>query len=109
LEAVGARAGDECIRALPEGDTLLAHLSRQPMMLIEADACRERQVWRYADEHPSPVPVVDVEIVLDDPSLGDVKMPAIGARVANSGTNEDRKIRSAERGAFSVVNVQQVT
>src|SRR5882724_7636356 len=85
LEAVGTRACDECIRALPEGDTLLAHPSRQPMMLIETDACRERQVGRHPDQHPSPVPVVDVEIVLDDPSLGDVKVPAIGALVTDSG------------------------
>ena len=83
LEAFGLGASDEGIGALLEVDALLTHAVGQPMMLIEADAGGERQVGTDADEHPSPLPVVDIEIVLDDPAVGDLKMPAVRFAVAD--------------------------
>src|ERR1700732_5556375 len=52
------------------------------MMLIEADAGGERQIGTDADEHPPPLPVVDIEIILDDPAVGDLQMPAVRFTVA---------------------------
>ena len=52
------------------------------MMLIEADAGGERRIGTDADEHPPPLPVVDIEIILDDPAVGDLQMPAVRFTVA---------------------------
>ena len=46
-------------------------------MLIETDACRKREVGREANEHSAPVASVDVEVVLHDPALGQLQVPAI--------------------------------
>ena len=77
LKALWRRAVDEGIGALLEVDALLTHLVCEPVMLIEADAGGERKVGTDADEHPSPLPIVDVEIVLDNPSVRDLQMPAV--------------------------------
>ena len=77
LEAIGRRASEEGIGALLEVDALLAHSVGQPVMLIEADAGGERKVGADAHEHPSPLPVVDVKVVLNDPAVGDLKMPSV--------------------------------
>jgi hypothetical protein len=67
LKALGFGASREGIATLLEVDALLPHAIGQPMMLIEADAGGERQVGTDANKHPSPLPVVDIEVVLDDP------------------------------------------
>lgn len=82
LETLGFGASDEGIGALLELYALLTHAIGQPMMLIEADAGGERQIGTDADEHPSPLPVVDIEIILDDPAVGDLQMPAVRFTVA---------------------------
>src|ERR1700719_2360727 len=74
----GERVGE-----LLEVDALLTHAVGQPMMLIEADAGGERQVGTDADKHPSPLPVVDIEVVLDDPAVGDLKVPSVRLAVAD--------------------------
>ena len=74
---------DEGIGALLKVDALLAHPVRQPVMLIEADPRRERQVGADAHEHAAPALVVDIEVVLDDPALGELQMPAVGRLVAD--------------------------
>src|SRR5262245_40820330 len=43
--------------------------------------------------HPSPVPVVDVNVVLDDPPVGDLEMPAVCPLVANGGHDARRFAR----------------
>ena len=60
-----------------EVDALLAHPVRQPVMLIETDPGGERQVRAHAHEHPAPALVVDIEVVLHDPAVGDLQMPAV--------------------------------
>src|SRR5580700_10548511 len=70
-------APQECIGALLKIDALLAHAHCQPMMLIEADAGRERQVGAHTYEHASPMLVVDVEVVLHYPALRHLQMPAV--------------------------------
>src|SRR6516162_4905491 len=69
--------------ALLEIDALLAHAVREPMMLIEADAGGERKVRTDAHEHSPPLPVMDVEIVLNDPAVCDLQMPSVGLAVAD--------------------------
>src|SRR2546422_11488903 len=58
-------------------DALFAPPHSQPVMWMEADAGRERQVGTHADEHAAPALIVDVEVVLHHPPLRDLQMPAI--------------------------------
>src|SRR5205814_2449333 len=53
------------------------------MMLIETDSRRERQVRAHAHKHSAPAPVVDIEVVLHDPAVGDLQVPAVRLPVAN--------------------------
>ena len=46
-------------------------------MLVEADSSREREVGAHTREHAAPSLVVDIEIVLNDPALGELQMPPI--------------------------------
>ena len=56
-------------------------------MLIETDARRERKIGAHPDKHPAPLGIVDVEVVLVDPALLQLEMPAIVFGVARSGQN----------------------
>ena len=85
LEALWYRAFEKGIGALLEVDALLPHPVREPVMLIEADASGERKVWTDAHEHPSPLPVVDIEVVLHNPAVRDLQMPAVRLAVADRG------------------------
>src|ERR1700746_1887743 len=85
LEPLRRRAFGEGIARLFEVDAFLAHPVRKPVMLIEADAGGERKIRTDAHEHPSPPPVIDVEVVLHDPSVCDLEMPSVGLAVADCG------------------------
>jgi hypothetical protein len=50
----------------------------------EADAGGEWKVRADAHEHPPPVPVIDVKVVLNDPALGHLKMPSVRGLIADS-------------------------
>ena len=52
-------------------------------MLIETNPGGEREIGAYAHEHPTPAAVVDIEVVLHDPALGDLKVPAVCLLVAD--------------------------
>jgi hypothetical protein len=56
-------------------------------MLVETDACRKREVGREANEHSAPVAIVHVEVVLNDPALGQLQVPAIVLFVPDGGEN----------------------
>jgi hypothetical protein len=90
---LGGACVDKGVRASLKIDALLAHPVWQPMKLIEADASRGRHVGALADKHPSPLPVIDVKVVLDDPSIGDLKVPAVCPLVADSDLNA-RRVRA---------------
>ncbi len=62
------------------------------MMLVEAEACGERQVRAHAHEHAAPSPVVDVEIVLHDPTFGEL-LPAVAGLVADGDQDAGRFAR----------------
>ena len=66
-----------------EVDALLVHAVREPMMLIEADAGGEWKIRTDAYEHSPPLPVIDVEVVLNDPAVCDLQMPSVGFVVAD--------------------------
>jgi hypothetical protein len=68
---------------LLEIDAPLAHAVGEPVMLIETDPRRERQVRAHAHEHPTPAQVVDIKVVLHDPAVSDLKMPAVRLSVAD--------------------------
>src|SRR6266699_5581377 len=53
-------------------------------MLIPAHASRKRQVRAPADEPAAPALVVHVEVILHDPTLRDLQMPAIVLLVPDS-------------------------
>src|SRR6266498_1102519 len=81
LEPLRVRALQEGVGALLEADALGPQLIRQPMVLVETDAGGERKVRTDAYEHAAPAPVVHVEVVLDDPALSELQVPAVVLRV----------------------------
>ena len=93
LEAFRRCTLDEGVGALFEGDALLAHPVGEPVMLIETDSSGERKIGTQADEHPSPPAVIDIEIILNDPAIGDLKMPSVRLAVADCSQNARRFAR----------------
>src|SRR5262245_17683191 len=59
-------------------------------MLIEADAGGERKVRTDAHEHSPPPPIIDVEIVLNDPPVCDLEMPSVGLVVTDGSHDAGR-------------------
>src|SRR6266481_8165768 len=69
LQALGIGTVEESVGTLLERDSFLAQAVGQPVVLIEADSGREREVGTNPHEDASPAPVVDVEVVLPHPAL----------------------------------------
>ena len=90
LETLGCATPQKRIRALFEVDVLLAHAVGQPVMLIETDPGGKREIRAHAHEYPAPAWVVDVEVVLHDPALGDLQVPAVRLLVADGGHDPGR-------------------
>src|SRR5712671_3484246 len=84
LQALRNCAFQEGIGGLLESDTLLAHAVGEPMVLIEADAGGEWQVRADAHEHSSPVPVIDIKVVLNDPALRELEVPSVSDLVSSA-------------------------
>jgi hypothetical protein len=85
LQAIGSCAFQEGIGNLLESDAFLTHAVRQPMVLVEADTGGERKVGADAHEHSSPIPVVDVKVVLNDPALRKLQVPSVRDFIADGG------------------------
>src|SRR5918994_448684 len=83
LEAFGDTASHQGIGALLKVDTLRPEPIGQPVMLVQIDPRREGKVRAEPDEHPAPVAIVDVEVVLDDPPLGQLQVPPVILLVAD--------------------------
>jgi hypothetical protein len=75
LKPLGVRATQEGIGGLLS--VLLLHAAGEPVMLVETDACRKRKIGGDANEHSAPVTTVQVEVVLNDPALSQLQVPAI--------------------------------
>ena len=84
MQTIGCGAFQKGIGKLLESDAALAQAIGQPVVLIEANAGGEWKIGAHANEHSPPVPVVDVEIILNHPALGDLKMPSVRELVADS-------------------------
>jgi hypothetical protein len=87
LQAIGGRAFQEGIAPLVELDALVSHAICQPVMLIEANPGGEWKIRADSDEHSSPDPVVDVEVVLGDPAVSDLQMPSVLTSDGNHDTS----------------------
>lgn len=83
METLGSAASEKSVGALLEIDAFLAHAVRQPVMLVEAHPGRERKIRADANKDPAPALVVDVKVVLHDPAIRDLKMPAVELLVAD--------------------------
>src|SRR6516165_12599512 len=70
-------ASEERIGTLLKIDAFGAHALSQPVVLIETNARRKRQIGTDAHEHPTPVLVVNVKVILDDPTLRQLEVPAV--------------------------------
>jgi hypothetical protein len=79
LHSIGCCAFQEGIGELLESDAVLAQAISQPVVLVEADTGGEWKVGADAHEHSSPVPVINVKVVLNDPAISDLKI-AIDSR-----------------------------
>ena len=90
LEPLRVAAFQEGVGALLEVDLLLAHPVGQPVMLIQADTGSEGKVGAHSYEHPPPAGVVEIEIVLDDPTLRHLQMPLVVLLVAVGDQNPPR-------------------
>src|SRR5467141_1617099 len=93
LQARGLGTAEESVGALLERDSFLPQTVGQPVVLIEADAGRERKIGTHAHEHASPAAVVDIEVVLHDPALGELQMPAVVLRFADGDDDACRLAR----------------
>jgi hypothetical protein len=62
---------------LLEVDAFRPEFVGQPVVLVQTEAGREGEIRAHADEHPAPAGIVHVEVVLHDPALRELEMPAI--------------------------------
>src|SRR5262245_12923936 len=69
LKPLGCGAFEESIGTLLEPNALLTHTVGEPVMLVEADPSRERKVGTHANKHAPPAGIVDVDVVLRNPTL----------------------------------------
>jgi hypothetical protein len=97
LKALGVAAFQEGIGALLEVDLFLSHPDGEPVMLIQTYAGGEGKVWAHAHEHASPTGVVQIEVVVIDPALVHLQMPAIILFIAVGDQNPSRLPGSYDR------------
>jgi hypothetical protein len=86
LQPIGGCAFYKCVGKLLEPDAALAQATGKPVVLIEAETGGKRKVGAYAHEHSSPVSVINVEVVLNDPALSDLEMPSVPNLIATPGS-----------------------
>lgn len=84
LEAVGVAALEERVSALPKGDPFFSEPVGQPVMLVQADARREREVRTHAHTQAAPALVVEVDVAVRHPPLGELEVPPVVGRRADS-------------------------
>jgi len=70
---------------LPEPDAFSSHLLREPIVLIQAKANWKRKIRTDPDEHPPPIGIVKIEVVLIDPTSFVFQVPAVLFLVADQG------------------------
>jgi len=68
-----------------EVDAFFLQAMSQPVVLVETEACGKGEVGTDANEDPAPVSIANVEVVLQNPALGQLQMPAIVLLLADRG------------------------
>jgi hypothetical protein len=69
LKGFRIRTLQEGVGALPKADVTLLQAEGEPVMLIEADTSGEGEIGTDPYEHLSPSRVLDIEVVMVDPTL----------------------------------------
>src|SRR5207253_3255163 len=69
LQGFRIRTLQEGVGALRKVDVLLSHAQSEPVMLIETDPSGEGKVGADPYKHLSPMAVLDIEVVLLDPTV----------------------------------------
>jgi hypothetical protein len=68
LKGFRIRTLQEGVGALPKADVTLLQAEGEPVMLIEADTSGEGEIGTDPYEHLSPSRVLDIEVVMLDPT-----------------------------------------
>ena len=77
LKLLRMTASEERIGTLLKIDAFGTHAVSQPVVLIKADTRRKREIGADANEHATPALVVNVKVVLHDPALSQLEVPAL--------------------------------
>jgi hypothetical protein len=77
LQCLWIGTPQEGVGALLKADAPLLHAQGQPVMLIETDACGEREIGADPYKHLSPTGVLYIEVVLIDPTVLQGQMPTV--------------------------------
>ena len=72
----------------------------KPVMLIKADTGGERKIRTDAHKQPTPPSVIDVEVVLNDPAICDLKMPSVGLAIIHGRHDACRLARLENHNDF---------
>src|SRR5262245_48652460 len=62
----------------------------QPVMLVQSQTSRKREIRANSDKQSAPLAVIHIEVVLLDPALFQLQMPAIFFLISDSGQNPCR-------------------
>src|SRR5215469_5323440 len=83
-------AAQEGIGGLLEIDAFLPQATGQPVMLVETQAGGKGEVGTDANEDAAPVSILDVEVVLQNPALDQLQMPAVVLLLPDGGQDSCR-------------------
>jgi hypothetical protein len=83
-------AAKKGIRALLEADTAFLHAIGKPVVLVQTYAGRERKIGTKPDEHASELSVIQVEVVLIDPTVFEIEMATTGVFGFDADKNPSR-------------------
>src|SRR5258708_20136741 len=73
-----------CVGSVFEVDSFLPQAIGQPVVLVQTEAGRKRKVGAHPHEHPAPLRIDDVEVILVDPTLLVLQMRAVVVLVPHS-------------------------
>src|SRR5271166_4580997 len=90
LQTGEVAALEKGLRRLFKIDVLLLEPVGEPVVLIQTEPGGERKIGRQAHEHPSPTGVVHLKVVLHDPALSHLQVPAVLLGIADGGHNPGR-------------------
>src|SRR6516164_6490743 len=100
LELVRMTASEEGIGTLLKIDAFGTHALSQPMVLIETNARGKGQIGTDAHEHPTPVWVVNIKVILHDPTLRQLEVPAV---LGSDGNHDPSRFPGFEDDHYLIV------